>query len=80
MKNGRCYDKFHGRLIFPIRDHRGAVVAFGGRTSAVPAAAAAVVVVVAVVAVVVTERAADVDVSGGDVLVGVPIRDAQVVE
>ena len=31
LKNGRCYDKFHGRLIFPIRDHRGAVVAFGGR-------------------------------------------------
>ena len=31
VKNGRCYDKFHGRLIFPIRDHRGAVVAFGGR-------------------------------------------------
>ena len=30
-KNGRCYDKFHGRLIFPIRDHRGAVIAFGGR-------------------------------------------------
>ena len=31
VKNGRCYDKFHGRLIFPIRDHRGTVVAFGGR-------------------------------------------------
>ena len=30
-KNGRCYDKFHGRLIFPIRDQRGGVVAFGGR-------------------------------------------------
>lgn len=30
-KNGRCYDKFHGRLIFPIRDQRGSVVAFGGR-------------------------------------------------
>ena len=30
-KNGRCYDKFHGRLIFPIRDNRGTVVAFGGR-------------------------------------------------
>lgn len=31
-KNGRCYDKFHGRLIFPIRDHRGQTVAFGGRS------------------------------------------------
>ncbi len=30
-KNGRCYDKFHGRLIFPICDPRGAVIAFGGR-------------------------------------------------
>lgn len=30
-KNQRCYDKFHGRLLFPIRDVRGAVVAFGGR-------------------------------------------------
>ncbi len=31
-KNGRCYDKFHGRLIFPIRNQHKAVVAFGGRT------------------------------------------------
>jgi len=30
-KNGRCYDKFHGRLIFPICDQRGTVIAFGGR-------------------------------------------------
>jgi DNA primase len=30
-KNGRCFDKFHGRIIFPIRDNRGAVIAFGGR-------------------------------------------------
>ena len=30
-KNGRFFDKFHGRLIFPIRDARGSVVAFGGR-------------------------------------------------
>lgn len=31
VKNGRCFDKFHGRIIFPIRDNRGVVVAFGGR-------------------------------------------------
>lgn len=30
-KNNRYYDKFHGRLIFPIMDYRGQVVAFGGR-------------------------------------------------
>ena len=30
-KNGRCFDKFHGRVIFPIRDNRGSVIAFGGR-------------------------------------------------
>ncbi len=30
-RNNRCYDKFHGRLIFPIRDARGSVIAFGGR-------------------------------------------------
>ncbi|MCL2496731.1 MAG: DNA primase, partial [Clostridiales bacterium] len=30
-KTGRYYDKFHGRLIFPISDYRGKVVAFGGR-------------------------------------------------
>jgi len=30
-KNGRCFDKFHGRLIFPIRDNRGNVIALGGR-------------------------------------------------
>ena len=30
-KNGRCFDKFHGRLIFPIKDNRGVVIAFGGR-------------------------------------------------
>lgn len=30
-KNGRCFDKFHGRVIFPIRDIRGTVIAFGGR-------------------------------------------------
>ncbi|MEG1661343.1 MAG: CHC2 zinc finger domain-containing protein, partial [Clostridiales bacterium] len=31
-KNGRYYDKFHGRLIFPIHDYQGRVIAFGGRT------------------------------------------------
>lgn len=31
-KNGRCFDKFHGRLIFPIKDNRGTVIAFGGRS------------------------------------------------
>ncbi|MEG1500897.1 MAG: DNA primase, partial [Clostridiales bacterium] len=30
-KNGHYYDKFHGSLIFPIRDYRGQIVAFGGR-------------------------------------------------
>ncbi|MCL1873290.1 MAG: DNA primase [Clostridiales bacterium] len=30
-KTGKNYDKFHGRLIFPILDYRGQVVAFGGR-------------------------------------------------
>ncbi len=30
-KNNRYYDKFHGRLIFPICDFHGDVIAFGGR-------------------------------------------------
>lgn len=30
-KNGRVYDKFRDRLIFPIIDHRGDVVGFSGR-------------------------------------------------
>jgi len=30
-KTGHYYDKFHGRLMFPICDYRGQVVAFGGR-------------------------------------------------
>ena len=28
---GRVYDKFRGRIIFPIHDQRGRVIAFGGR-------------------------------------------------
>ncbi|NPA58112.1 MAG: DNA primase [Aquificae bacterium] len=28
---GGFYDRFRGRIIFPIRDHKGRVVAFGGR-------------------------------------------------
>jgi len=30
-KNGKVYDKFRGRVIFPIIDLRGNVIAFGGR-------------------------------------------------
>ena len=30
--DGRYYDRFRGRLIIPIRDIRGRVIAFGGRT------------------------------------------------
>lgn len=29
--NGRTYDRFRERIMFPIRDRRGRVVAFGGR-------------------------------------------------
>jgi len=28
---GKCYDRFRDRLMFPIRDRRGKVIAFGGR-------------------------------------------------
>lgn len=29
--NDKIYDKFSGRIIFPIRDHKGNIVGFGGR-------------------------------------------------
>ena len=28
---GRTYDRFRDRVVFPIRDQRGRVIAFGGR-------------------------------------------------
>lgn len=31
LKNGRATDKFRGRVMFPIHDRRGRVIAFGGR-------------------------------------------------
>ncbi|WP_135450358.1 DNA primase [Tabrizicola caldifontis] len=30
--SGRHYDRFHGRIIFPIRDARGRIVSLGGRS------------------------------------------------
>lgn len=30
--DGRVFDRFRGRVMFPIRDRRGRVIAFGGRT------------------------------------------------
>jgi len=29
--SGKCYDRFRERIMFPIRDRRGKVIAFGGR-------------------------------------------------
>jgi len=32
IKEGKIYDRFRNRLMFPIHDHQGKLVAFGGRT------------------------------------------------
>lgn len=33
--NGRYYDRFRGRVMFPLRDHKGSTVGFSGRTLSV---------------------------------------------
>ncbi|MCC6473073.1 MAG: DNA primase [Burkholderiales bacterium] len=30
-EGGRCYDRFRDRIVFPILNHRGAIIGFGGR-------------------------------------------------